>query len=229
MMRTVFLIAAVSLLALTARADQAGLDEFRARLALTPERESQVRSIFEAYIEAQLKTLDKYDVDIGDRGGVASVDLQTMRALREEFPTDSAKIEERLAEVLSATQLAEFRRFRAEQEERLRERLLSRRMDEIVAKLELSAQQRDRVRPILKEHFKAQMAILDKHGVAPGNRDNADRPGFRTLRRLRKDMDEINERAEARLSDILSEAQFEVHKALKAEQREKLRALFFQR
>ena len=239
MIRALFLIAALSVGALTAQADeagpaklQAGLEEFRARLALTPEQEAKVRAIFEAHIQALRETLDKHDIDLGDlsdRSAADTVDLQRMRALREELHANSAKIEGRLSEVLSAAQMTEFRRVRAEQEGKLRERLLSRRLGTIVAKLGLAGEQADQVRPILKDHFEAQMAVLDKHGIAPGNRDSANRPGFRTLRRLRKDMGEINEKTEERLSAILSEAQLAAYEALQAEQRKKLRALLFQR
>ena len=236
MMRTVFSIVAASLLALAAQADQtqpqelqASLEEFRTRLALTPEQEARVRSIFEENIETQLATLEKYDVDTGDRGGVASIDPQKMRALREELRADRAKIENRLAQVLSGTQMAEFRRIRAEQEEKLRERLLSRRLDEIVVKLDLAAEQGDRVRPILKQHFEAQMAILDKHGISPGQRDSTKRPGFRTLRKLRKDMRRNDGKTEERLSAVLSETQLAAYKAFQTEQRKKMRSLLSER
>ena len=236
MTRTVILIVAVSLLALTAQADQArppklqaSLEEFRARLALTPEQGAQVRSIFEAHIEAQLETLDKYDIDAGARGAATSIDLQKMRALSEEVRANSAKIESRLAGVLSGTQMAEFRRIRAEQNEMLRDRLLSRRVDEIVAKLNLKAEQGERVRPILKEHFQTQMAILDKHGIAPGQRKSAGRPGFRTLRALRKDMRRSDARTGERLSAVLSEEQLEAYEAFRAEQGKKLRAILLGR
>ena len=236
MMRTMLLIVAVSLLALTAQADeagppklQAGLEEFRVRLALTPEQETRVRSIFEAHIEAQLETLDKYDIDAGDRGGAASIDLQKMRALREEIGGHSEKLEGGLSELLSGPQMAEFRRIRAEQEEKVHERVLSRRLDETVAKLDLTPEQANRVRPILAEHIEAQMDILNKHGIAPGQRDSAERPGFRTLRALRKDMRRNNARTGERLSAVLSEVQLEAYEALQAEQRKKLRALLSKR
>ena len=236
MPRTVVTIAAAALIVLSAQADgregsdlRAGLEEIRARLALTPEQETQVRSIFEEHLEAQRTTLDKYDIDAGDRGNADAVDLQKMRALREELRANRAKIEGRLSGVLSETQMAEFERIRAEQEEEFRERLLSRRLDAIGARLELSPEQAHRVRPILKEHFEAQMAVLDRHGVAPGARDGGERPGFRTLRRLRKDLGEINDNTAERLSALLSEAQWAAYEALQAEQRKKLRSLLRQR
>ena len=233
MLRIAPLIAAAAMFALSAQADettgsrvQAGLKEFSARLALTSEQETQVRSIFVEHLEVQTATLERYDVDVGDRDSAHTVDLQKMRALLEELRANRARIESRLSGVLSETQMAEFRRIRTEQEEKLRERMVSRRLDEIGVKLELTPEQTERVRPILKEHFDAQMAVLDRHGVAPGNRDG-ERPGLRTLRRLRKDLGANNERTVERLSAILSRAQLETYEALQAEQRRRLRALLF--
>ena len=213
----------------TAPRHQAGLEEFGARLALTPEQEAQVWSIFQDHIESQMAVLDKYDVEAGDRGDADTVDIQQMRAFRAELGASREKIEERLSGVLSETQMAEFRRISAEQEAELRERLLSRRLDEIGAKLELTPEQEDRMRPVQKEHFEAQINVLDKHGLGPGNRADGKRPGFRTLRRLRKDMDEINENTGERLSAILTGMQMAVYEALQTKQRKKLRELLWQR
>ena len=202
---------------------QAGLKEVGARLALTSEREARVRSIFEEYLKAQTATLDRYDTGTDDRG--SAIDIQRMRTLREELRANSVKVESRLSDVLSEIQMAEFERIRDEQEEKLRERLLSRRLEEIGARLGLTSEQTDRVRPVLKEHFEAQMAILDEHGIALGDRDGHKRPGFRTLRRVRRDLSENNARTEKRLSAFLTEAQTEAYEALQAEQRDKMRAL----
>ena len=229
MLRIAPLISAAAMFALSVQADettgsrlQAGLKEFSVRLALTSEQEARVRSIFEEHLDAQMAILDKYDV--GDRDSANTVDVQQMRALREELRAKRGLVDSRLSEVLSETQMVEFRRIRAGQEAKLRDRLLSRRLDEIGAKLELTPEQTKQVRSILKEYFDAQMAVLDRHGVAPG-----ERPGFRTLRRLRKDLGANNERTTERLSAILSEAQLATYEAFQAEQRKKLRALLFDR
>ena len=231
MLRVAPLVAAMAMFALSAQADemtgsrlQAGLKEFEARLALTSEQNGQVRTILREHVETQVATLGKYDVR--DRGGADTVDLERMRALRAELRANSAKIEGRLSEVLSATQMAEFKRIRAEQEDEFRERVLSRRLDEIGATLKLTPEQADRVRPVLKEHFEAQMAVLEKHGVDFGGRE---RLGLRTLRRLRRDMSANNARTAKRLSAVLSESQMSAYEALQAEQRKKLRALLFAR
>ena len=230
------LFAAAALFALPSQADEttgsqlrAGLEKLGARLALTAEQEAQARSIFEEHLKAQIATLEKYDVDAGDRGDADTVNLQQMRALRAELRASRAEIESRLSKVLSKAQIAEFKRIRAEQEATLRERILSRHLDEFGAKLDLSPKQADRTRPVLKDHFEAQMAILDRHGIAPGHRDGGKRPGFRTLRRLRKDLKKNNARTAKQLSVILSEAQLAAYEALQREQRKKLRALLSER
>ena len=236
MPRIALLIAAAALFTLSSHADetpgsrlQAGLKEFGARLALTPEQETKARSILEEHLEAQAAALKKHGVDVGDRAAAETIDLQRIRALHKELRGNSAKIESRLAEVLSETQMSEFKRIRVEQEEKIRERIFSVRLDKIGTKLGLTSEQKDRVRPVLKEHLEAQMAVLDRHGVAPGNPDGSKRLGFRTLRRLRKELGKNNARTSERLSAILTEAQLKAYEALQAEQREKLRALLLQR
>ena len=236
MLRVAVSIAAAALFALAARADdppgsrlQAGLEEFAARLALTSAQEAPVRSIFEEHLAAQRATLERYDVDAGGRGGADAVDLEKMRALHEELRAHRTKIEDRLSRVLSDTQMTAFRRVRAERERKLLERLLSRRLDRVGAKLALTPDQTEPVRAVLKDYFAAQLAVLDRHGVAPGDLDTGKRPGFRTLRRLRRDLGENNEKALERLSAILSGAQLAAYEALQAEQRKKLRALLLDR
>ena len=236
MVRIAVTIVAAALVALPAGADErAGpdlrseLEEFQARLALTSEQEARMESIFEEHLEAQMAILDKHDVDPGERDSAGAVDLQKMRALREDLGANRAKVETRLSGLLTANQMAEFRRIRAEQEAKLRDWLLSRHLDEIGKRLELTPEQSGRVRPVLKEHFEAQMAVLDRHGIAPDARDSGDRPGLRTLRRVRKDMGKLNKKTEERLSGVLSKAQLKTYKALRKEQRKKLQSLLSQR
>ena len=230
-MRIILLSVAAALFALNVQADQSGtpglrsgLGELRARLALTPEQEAQVRPVFREYIEGWMATLEK--LGAGARG---AIDLQRLRALREARRVHGARLEKRLSGVLSGAQMAEFRRIRAERNERVHNRLLSRRADRIGAMLGLTEEQAGRVRPILKEHFKAQIAAVDKHGVAPGERDGGKRPGFRKLRRLRGELRGNNTAVLERLSAILSKAQLAAYRALQEEQRKKLRALWRQR
>ena len=236
MLRILVLITAVTFITLSARADalagsrlQADLGELGTRLALSPGQEARVRSIFEEHLEVQTATFDKYDVDTSDRGDAETVDLRRIRALRAELRMNHGKIERRLSEVLSVTQMAEFRRIRAEQEEKLRDRILSKRVDDIGARLELTPEQRERTRPVLEQHLEAQMTALDRHGVAFSKRDGDQRIGFKTLRRLRKDLDEIGERTLERLSAQLSATQFAAYEVLQAEQRRELRTLLFER
>lgn len=228
------LTAALMMFAVSAHADDtngsslhAGIEETATRLALTSEQEEQVRSILEEHLQAQMATLDGYGIDDGDTAD--TVDLQQMRSLRTDLRANREKFEKRLSEALSETQSAELRHIFDEREERLNDMIMSKRLDMIGQRLELSSEQAGQVRPILTEHFEAQIAILDKHGVAAGNRDDGKRPRLRTLRRLRKDLGAVNDRTDERLAAILSSSQLEKYEELQAEQREKLRALLSER
>ena len=227
MMRIVILAVAAVLFALSVQAGppelRANLEELRARLVLTPEQEARVKSILEEHFKTQTATLEKHNTS-GD-----VIDLQRMRVLREEFRANKAKVESRLSGVLSEAQMAAFRRIRAEQNEKLRKRILAKRLDEIGARLGLTPEQAERIRPVLKKHFEAQMAALDRHGIGAGTRDGGRRPGFRALRRLRGELRGNNAATLKRLSAILSKARLAAYEALQAEQREKLRALLRRR
>ena len=129
MPRIAVTIAAAALIALSGQADgregsdpRTGLEELRARLALTSGQETQVRSLFEKHLEAQRATLEKYDVDAGDRDSADTVDLQKMRALHEDLRANRAKIEGRLSEA----QLAAYEALQAKQRKKLRSLLRQR-------------------------------------------------------------------------------------------------------
>ncbi len=234
MLPTAPLIAALVILAVSAQADDtngsplhAGLEEIGARLELTSEQETQVRSILEEHLQAQMATLDRYSINDGDSADTA--DLQQMRNLRRDLQANRAKFGNRLSETLSEAQSAELNRILAQQEEMLHETIMSKRLDRIGERLELTSEQTERVRSILTDHFEAQIAVLDKHGVASGNGGDSKRPGLRTLRRLRKDLNAINRKTESDLSAILSSSQLEAYDELQAEQRKKLRTLLSER
>lgn len=204
----------------------AGYEEFGERLGLTPDQEARVGSIIEKHIEALLETLEEYDVDVAD---IETIDLERMRVLRGEIRERRAAIEKQLSGVLAETQMAEFRHIRAELEERVRNRLLSRRLDRVAAKLEFTPEQTELVRPILLDQFEEQRAILDRRGIDLGINGDGDRPGLLTLLALRRDLREADAITAGRLSAILSEQQLEAFEELGAEMRETMRKLLIQR
>lgn len=234
MLRILSLIAA-TMIAMPLQADetaaarlQAGLHELGVRLALSSEQEAQARSIIEEHLEALAAMLDRHEID--DLGSASTTDIQRMRAVREEFRANRSRTESRLSEVLSEAQMAEFGRIGVEQEAKIREWLLLTRLDAIGAKLKLTQEQASQARPALKWHLEAQMAVLDKHGVAnAGSLESGKRPGILALRRLRRELAEVSRTTEERLSGILFETQMAVYQELQEEQRRKLRALLFER
>ena len=228
MLRIALLTGCLALFVLTAKADQAKelniqsrLAEIEARLLLTPEQESQLRPILKEHLKSQITTLKNYDLESDEVDDAGAADIQQIRALGEEMSEGSTAIEIQLAEVLSASQMQEFKRIREEQEQEFRGRVLSMAIDGITAALQLTPMQADQVRPILNAHFESQMSILSMHGITPGKNDK--RLSFKNRRRLRKDLGKNSAATANQLSAILSEEQLKAFETLQAEQRKKLR------
>lgn len=78
---------------------------------------------------------------------------------------------------------------------------------EIKAKIELTETQAAQVEPIIEEHFNAQLAVLDKHGIDISNRDGHGRLGLRKRRALRRDLEHNLDDTTAQLANVLSAAQ----------------------
>ena len=97
------------------------------------------------------------------------------------------------------------------------------RMQKTKARLGLTEEQQTRLRPILKDHFAAQMVILDKYGLGVGTRDGDKQPDFRKLRTLRNELDANKAKTVKHLSDILSDEQLAEFEKMQAEQRERIR------
>ena len=219
--------------ACTAWADEPDLSQFKiriqktaSRLALTEEQQAQLRPILEDHFDAQMAILDQYGLGAGNRDGGRQPDFQTMRALRNELDTNRTKIAKRLSGILSKEQMAEFETIQAERKQQIRETLQSKLIEAIGTKLALTGKQMARVKPILQNHFDAQMGILNKHGIKIGNLERGKRPGLRTLRALRNDMDENRAKTMKQLSGILSEEQMAAFETMQAEQKERMRARF---
>ena len=100
---------------------------------------------------------------------------------------------------------------------------LEARLQETKLRLGLTEEQMAQLKPVLTDHFDAQMAVLDKHGIAVGNRGDRGRLGLRKLRALRRDMDKISDNTSKRLSGILSKAQLAEFEKIQKEQRDQMR------
>ena len=225
------MLLAILFFAFTAWADEADLSpvevrmqETKSRLALTEKQKVQLKPILEDHFDAQMAVLDKYGLDAEDRDN--RPDAQTLRALRQELEENRIKTSKRLSGILSSEQLAEFEKIQIEQKRQIQEKFLSKHTEDIGAKLGLTGEQKVQLKPIHEDHFDAQMAVLDKHGFATGNRGDRKRLRLRKLRALRKDLDKISDKTLGRLSGILSSEQLAEFEKIQAQQREQMRNKF---
>ncbi len=202
---------------------EARMEETRSRLNLTADQAKQLKPILEAHFEAQLAILSKYD--LGGQNREDRPDIQTLRALRRELDENKTRTAAHLKGVLSNAQMAEYERIQTERRKRIQEGFLSKRAEDIGAKLGLTGEQAGQLTPVLAEHFNAQMAVLEKHGIAIGESGERRRLRLRALRALRNDLDEVSENTTKRLSGILSKAQLDQFKQIQQAQRERFREI----
>jgi len=66
-------------------------------------------------------------------------------------------------------------------------------------------------------------AILNEYGIDLENIDPDNRPGRRTLLKMRRDMNKVNKRTEKQLASVLTADQMAEWGALQEERREKMR------
>ena len=98
---------------------------------------------------------------------------------------------------------------------------LDERLQETRLRLALTEEQMTEVRPILQDHFDAQMTILDKYDIGNGKR-----PKLRKLRALRQDLKANKAQTTKRLAAILSAEQTAEFDKIQAEQKERTREKF---
>ena len=78
---------------------------------------------------------------------------------------------------------------------------LQERLTEARARLRLTDEQIERIRPILRSSLEAQARVLQKHGIDLERRSEKDRRlGFRQLRRLGRDLDAVRKQTLGKLS-----------------------------
>ena len=96
-------------------------------------------------------------------------------------------------------------------------------MAETEERLQLTDEQKETVRPILEEAYGQRQAVLKKHGVDLESTEKADRPGRRTLRRMRNDLQEVNKETQRELEEVLTSEQIKQWEALQEERRAEMR------
>lgn len=96
-------------------------------------------------------------------------------------------------------------------------------MDETEERLQLTDSQKEAVRPIINDDQMQRQAILNEYGIDLENIDPDNRPGRRTLLKMRRDMNKVNKRTEKQLASVLTDDQMAEWGALQEERREKMR------
>ena len=202
----------------------AGLGEFGERLELSPEQSEQLRPVLRAYFQGQRAILEKYGLDIRNRADDGeSSSAESMRELGEELRKNNDWLQGQLAGFLSDAQMQEWERLREERRERFTDRMLVRQLEEMAVELGLTEDQLERMTPIYLDHVKTQLAIMQEHGMESGGWSQGRRPGFRTLRQLRRDTAEVRQATIQRLAPILSSEQLKQYEAIQDEQRREMR------
>lgn len=114
---------------------------------------------------------------------------------------------------------------RAKQFEQFRQNL-----EDTRRRLNLTDEQVDQIRPILRSGFQAMLEVFQKHGIEPGEHSGTtDRIGFLQLRRLRRDLDAVRKQTLKHLDGVLTDTQLKTYKQIQEEHRKALRERLRQR
>lgn len=92
-------------------------------------------------------------------------------------------------------------------------------LEAIEERLELSDEQRESFRPVVKASGEQRMAVLKRFGVEPENPAGIKDLSFRKKMKLRGEMQAIDKNTEKELKDILSEDQLKLWKEIEEERR----------
>ena len=105
-----------------------------------------------------------------------------------------------------------------------------RQLQDTRTRLNLTAAQVEQVRPILQAAFEARLEVLREYGIdLRDGPESTGRLGFFQARRLRRDLNGVQERTMDALDDVLTAAQLEAYEELQAERREAMRERLRQR
>ena len=116
-------------------------------------------------------------------------------------------------------------------QERDRSGKLRQHLAEARARLKLTDEQIERIRPILRARIRSQAKVLEKHGIDIGDRsgERGSRLGLRQLRQLGRDLDRIREQTAKDLVEVLTDAQIQEYKQIQKERKQALRKRLRQR
>ena len=104
------------------------------------------------------------------------------------------------------------------------------RLEEARIRLDLTDEQVEQVRPILRTEFEALLDVLQEYGIDLQDRSGgAGRLGFLRLRRLQRDVNALREQTLEDLDEVLTDGQLETYKAIQEENRQAMRERLRQR
>ena len=90
-------------------------------------------------------------------------------------------------------------------------------------RLNLTDEQVEQVKPILKESIEASKQVLDKHGIDLSvPKEQRTRPSFREMRAIKKDMKAVRTATTEKLAVVLSDEQLDAYKEIQEERREQM-------
>jgi hypothetical protein len=105
------------------------------------------------------------------------------------------------------------------------EALVEERLAEAKARLDLSDEQLEQVKPVMEEAVKAQRSVLARYGIdleAEGGPEN--KLGMLEARKLKKDLAKVREETLEQLDDILTDEQLEEFRKMQEENREAMKS-----
>lgn len=105
---------------------------------------------------------------------------------------------------------------------------LQERLEEARARLKLTEEQVEHVRPIFRAGMEKQMEVLEKHGIdlrgdGAARRGRPSQQRLRELRALGDDLESVRKETRKQLKEVLSKEQFKEFKRLQEEGREAMR------
>lgn len=105
---------------------------------------------------------------------------------------------------------------------------LQERLEEAKARLKLTDEQTEQIRPIFRAGLEKQMAVLEKHGIdlrggGGARRGTPSQQRLRELRALGDDLEAVRKETRKQLKDVLSKEQFKEFRKIQEEGREAMR------
>lgn len=102
--------------------------------------------------------------------------------------------------------------------------MVQKQMQQTFERLELTDEQIEQVKPVLEVSVASMQQILLSYGMDPESRQgSAEKPQFRKMRAMRKEMHAVRENTLAELELILSDEQLEEFKRIQGERQAEMR------